>query len=103
MDLDQISDYTGMGRLTWFPRGPDSASECITQHTPNQREALQQPTRLNRAAPKVYLGGETVAMNVADLTAQALPCEPAHAHPLCPHFLIPPTSPPLNTQSFGSH
>ena len=42
----------------------------------------------NRAAPKVYLGGERVAMNVADSTAQALPCEPGHAHPLGPHFQI---------------
>lgn len=42
----------------------------------------------NRAAPKVYLGGETVAMNVAD-SARALPCESGHTHPLGPHFRIP--------------
>ena len=47
----------------------------------------------------MYLGGETVAVNVVDSTPRALPSGPGHAHPLCPHFWIPHLSQPAPEHS----
>lgn len=41
-DLDQISDYTGMGRLTWFPGGQTRQATCTSAH-PQSREASSNP------------------------------------------------------------
>ena len=39
-----MSDYIGMGRLTWFPRGPDPGKRCTSAH-PQSAWGLQRPTR----------------------------------------------------------
>lgn len=81
-----MSDYVGMGRLTWFPRGPDPGKRCTSTH-PQSAWGLQRPTPRTEPHRRCTWVGRQWLWTW--LTAQALPCESGHAHPLGPHFWIP--------------